>query len=258
MKKINHCLSKFIQDHWIVAYFLAILFLAVVINFGMQIPVISFNPSLDAPMWLGFWGSYLGGAIGCLPALAALYDNRREARRQHEESETSRRLAAMPVIACEDSSSAFQAAMLDEFLKLSALVLLDSNKGLHDSFSADRPTQYAEKLKQLDRSYSWIIYLDFQNIGEGPALNVSLACLNVPQPGVISLASIGSNEHKAILVCLQMPSETDEYSQLQYDIGITFNDIFGNHYLQVQPLFCRKTQRALGNISVPELIENFL
>lgn len=243
--------------HWIFLYVVAILLVAGAVN-GLMYLAVPTLPDLNAPTWLTFWGSYLGGAIGCVPALLALYDNRREARRQHEESEKSRRLAALPVIACEDSSSAFQAARLDEFFRLSALVLLDSDKGLHDSFSADHPTKYAEKLKQLDSSYSWIIYLDFQNIGAGPALNVSLACLNVSQPGAISLASIGSNERKAILVCLQIPPEADEYYQLQYDIGITFNDIFGNHYVQVQPLFCRKTQRALGNISVPKLIENSL
>lgn len=239
--------------HWIILYVVVILLVACAVN-GLMYLAVPTSPGLTAPSWLDFWGGYLGGAIGCDPALLALYDNRREARRQHAESEKSRRIAAMPVIACEDNSSAFQAARLDEFFKLSALVLLNSDKGLHDSFSADRPTRYAEKLKQLDSSYSWIIYLDFQNIGAGPALNVSLACLNVPNPGAISLASIGSNERKTLLVCLQTPP-AHEHHQIQYDIGITFNDIFGNHYVQVQPLFCRKAQRALGNISVPELIE---
>ena len=84
---------------WIFLYILGILLLAAIVNalMGLSIPT---DASLNAPTWLGFWGSYLGGAIGCLPALAALYDNRREARRQHEESEKSRRLAAMPVFDC--------------------------------------------------------------------------------------------------------------------------------------------------------------
>lgn len=238
---------------WILGYVAVILVIAGAINFAMGFSIPT-NASLNGPTWLGFWGSYLGGAIGCIPALAALYDNRLEARRQHEESEKSRRLAALPVIACEDSSSAFQAAQLDEFFKLSALVLLDSDKGLHDSFSADHPSKYAEKLKQLDSSYSWIIYFDFHNIGAGPALNVSLACLNIPQHGTIPLASIGPNESKALLVCVQIPPEADDHYQVQYNIGITFNDIFGNHYAQVQPLVCRKNQHGLDSISVPEFI----
>lgn len=242
---------------WIFLYILGILLLATIVNALMGLPIPT-DASLTAPSWLDFWGGYLGGAIGCLPALAALYDNRREARRQHEESEKSRRLAALPVIACEDSFTRFYVVQPDAFLDLSSMAQLNQNEGLHEAFSSHDPVEYAEKISQLDSSYSGFIYLTFHNIGHGPALNVSVACLNVSQHGAIPLKSIGSSESKSLMLAVQIPSEADEHYQVQYHIGISFSDIFGNRYVQVQPLFCRKTEHALGNISVPELIENSL
>ena len=239
---------------WILLYILGILLLATIVNALMGLPIPT-DASLNAPTWLGFWGSYLGGAIGCIPALAALYDNRLEARRQHEESEKSRRLAAMPVIACEDSSTFFSLSHPDSFVAMASLVLLDQKAGFHDSFTTHTPAKYAKRLRQLDSSYSWVIYLDFHNIGTGPALNISLSCLNVPQHDSIQLMSIGCSKRKALLVCIQTPPEADEHYQVQYDIGITFNDIFGNQYVQIQPLVCRKKQHALHDITLPKLIQ---
>lgn len=239
---------------WILLYVVAILFVAGTVNVLMYLAVPTL-PDLNAPSWLGFWGSYLGGAIGCLPALAALYDNRREARRQHEESEKSRRLAALPVIACEDSFVRLYAAQLDAFFDLSGMVLLNQDKGLHEAFSSHNPLEYAEKANQLDASYDGFIYLNFHNIGHGPALNVSVACLNASEHGTIPLNSIGSTESKALMLAIQIPPDADEHYQVQYNIGIFFNDIFGNRYVQVQPLFCQKTKHSLKKISVPELIK---
>ena len=239
---------------WILGYVAAILAIAGAINFAMGFSIPT-SASLNGPTWLGFWGSYLGGAIGCLPALAALYDNRREARRQHEESEKSRRLSALPVIGCEDSFSRFYVVHPDAFLDLSSMVRLNQAEGLHKAFSSYDPTEYAEKISQLDPSYSGFIYLTFHNIGHGPALNVTVACLNVSQESTIPLNSIGSNEKKSMMLAVQIPPEADEHYQAQYHIGISFSDIFGNHYVQTQPLFCRKTEHALGNTSVPELLE---
>lgn len=174
---------------------------------------------------------------------------------QHEESEKSRRLAAMPVIACEDSFVRLYAAQLDAFFDLSGMVLLNQDKGLHEAFSSHDPLEYAEKANQLDASYSGFICLTFHNIGHGPALNVSVACLNASERGTIPLNSIGSNESKALMLAVQIPPDADEHYQVQYNIGIFFNDTFGNRYMQVQPLSCQKTKHSLKKISVPELIK---
>ena len=238
---------------WLVLYVLAILLVAGTVNLLMHLAIPTL-PDLEAPTWLGFWGSYLGGAIGCLPALAALYDNREEARRQHEESENNRRLAAMPVIACEDNSAIFSLSDIDSLATFSGVILLDETAGFHDAFRTYDPLEYKKRLEKIDDSYSGIFYFDFHNIGAGPSLNVSFSCLNTHQCKSVPLMSIGSNERKALLVCVQIPPEVDEHYQVQYNIGITFHDIFGNHYAQVQPLICKKDQHGLGSISVPELL----
>lgn len=239
--------------HWIILYVVAILLVACAVN-GLMYLAIPTLPDLSAPSWLDFWGGYLGGAIGCLPALAALYDNRREARRQHEESETSRRLSAMPVIACEDNSSSFSLGQVESLLKLSGMILLDIASGFHDFFTTDEPMNYAEHLEQIDDSYSGLVFIDFQNIGLGPALNVSVSCSNSPQKRPLLMKSIGSNETRSLLLCVQIPHEADDNYLIRYDIEIKFSDIFGNQYVQVQPLMCRKKQHAISDISIPTLV----
>ena len=238
---------------WILLYVVVILLVAGAVNVLMYLAVPTL-PVLDAKTWLGFWGSYLGGAIGCLPALAALYDNRREARRQHEESEKSRRLSAMPVISCENNASSFSLEQVDSLLNLSGMILLDMTSGFHNFFSPADPTDYAEHLKQIDDSYSGIIFIDFQNIGLGPALNVSISCSNSPQRKPLLMKSIGANETRSLLLCVQIPDEADNNYLVRYDIEIKFSDIFGNQYVQVQPLMCRKDQHALAHISIPKLV----
>lgn len=240
--------------HWILLYIAAILLVAGTINLFMYLAIPT-APDLNAPTWLTFWGSYLGGAIGCLPALAALYDNRKEARRQHEESEKNRRLAAMPVIACENLSASYSFSQIESLSTLAAMVFLDQTAGLHDSFKTQNPKNYRKKLSETDGSYSKMTFLGFRNIGAGPALNISLSCLNVPQQGSLLIDSIGSNETKTFLLCVQIPPEANDNYQAQYDIKITFSDIFGNYYAQVQPLVCAKTHHSLGSISLPELVK---
>lgn len=51
---------------WLILYVLAILVVAGVIDLFMYLAIPT-APGLNAPTWLTFWGSYLGGAIGCLP-----------------------------------------------------------------------------------------------------------------------------------------------------------------------------------------------
>lgn len=238
--------------HWIFLYVVAILLVAGAVN-GLMYLSVPTLPVLDAKTWLGFWGSYLGGAIGCVPALLALYDNRREARRQHEESEKSRRLAALPVMACEDNSSSFSLSEVDSLSSLTAMVFLDSVVGLHGSFNHPDPNQYREKLKQLDDSYPGVIFFDIHNIGAGPALNVTLACSNILQTKPLLLKNIGTNETRSLLLCVQIPPRSDNNYQIDFNFEITFNDIFGNTYVQKLNLNCTKEQHSLSTISIPNL-----
>ncbi len=255
MKKDKQKLTKFIQKHWIAAYFCAALIIAVVVNIGMRLPIVSFNTSLKSDTWLTFWGSYLGGAIGCLPALAALYDNREEARRQHEENKESHRLAVIPVISCEICNIPYSLEEMTSSPTFFGAIFLDISEGFHDAFRPSNASGYKEKLKQYKNFHSNDVLFTFKNIGTGPALNVAVSCLGTPQNKSTLLKSIGSNETTSFRLYIQIPSEADDNYRVQYDIEITFSDIFGNYYVQVQPLICTKDTCGLGNISRIELIK---
>ena len=57
--------------HWLWKYVAAILLFAATVNGAMYLPIPTLS-TLTSGDWLGFWGGYLGGAIGCIPAIAAL------------------------------------------------------------------------------------------------------------------------------------------------------------------------------------------
>lgn len=145
---------------WLILYVLAILVVAGVIDLFMYLAIPT-APGLNAPTWLTFWGSYLGGAIGCLPALAALYDNRKEARKQHAETEKNRRLAVMPVFDCRIRYISTEYAKDDS----SQYFVIDSNGTLREGDFDD--------WLELD-CYQKCNYIDLCNCGLGPALQAKL------------------------------------------------------------------------------------
>ena len=121
------------EVRWICLYILVIIGIAGLINLLMS-PSIPSISSIGAPTWLNFWGSYLGGAIGCLPAIAALQHSRREARRQHEENEKSRRLGALPVFACTLNSASLLIGQAENLTTLSGVIHLSQERGLYCQF----------------------------------------------------------------------------------------------------------------------------
>lgn len=161
MKKIKQKLTKFIQKHWVAAYFSAALIIAVVVNIGMSLPITSFNAFLEAETWLTFWGSYLGGAIGCLPAIASYRHSIDESDRQHKEAEESRRLAVMPVFDCRIRYVSTEYAK-DDFSKY---LLINFNGILREGDFDD--------WLELD-CYQKCNYIDLCNCGLGPALQAKL------------------------------------------------------------------------------------
>ena len=217
----------------------------------MKVPIPSLNRSLSASDWLGFWGGYLGGALGCLPALAALFDNRREADRQHVESEKSRRLSALPVFSCDGNSLSFVSGQPETVTTLSGLIFLSQDAGFHGQFSSWNPEEYAEKVLEADENYL-CLFFELRNIGAGPALNVSLACA---PSSPIPMKSIGIGEKSTVILAVYIPPDADQSYLYTYKIQISFTDIFGNQYLQCQPFNVRKAEYAFSEISTPELIE---
>lgn len=197
-------------------YILAIVGIAASINalMGVSIPT---TPTLNAPTWLTFWGSYLGGAIGCLPALAALYVNREEARKQHAENEKSRRLAVMPVFDCRIRYVSTEYAKNNS----SSFFLVDPDGVLREA------DENGDDWLKFDISQE-CNYIDLCNCGLGPALQAKLRF----KDHCVDLFNLknGYTSHYIFI-----PS--DEYflsSNTEHTMCLTVEcqDIYGNLYAQ--------------------------
>lgn len=213
MKK-GHKLTEFIQAHWLWAYVVAMLAIPGIVD-GFMYLAIPTRPDLTAPTWLTFWGSYLGGAIGCMPALAALYDNREEARRQHEENEKSRRLSVMPVFDCRIRYISTEKAK-KHYLKF---FLIDYNGIL----------QIGDFDDWLELNcYEHCHYMDLCNCGLGPALQAKL-CFQDHRVDLFNLKN-GYTSHYIFLFSSKylLPSENERTIHMTVEC----QDIYGNHYEQ--------------------------
>ncbi len=200
--------------HWIILYVVAILLVACAVN-GLMYLAVPTLPDLNAPTWLGFWGSYLGGAIGCLPALAALYDNRLEARRQHEESEKSRRLAAMPAFDCR-------------IRHVSRFYAKDSaDQWFFIGPSGDLHEDSWDEWLEFD-NYPNCNYIELRNCGRGPALQAKLLFNDYP----VDLFHIKNGESAYYI----LDPSYEYFESLGNESTVCFTiksqDIYGNLYSQ--------------------------
>ena len=204
--------QKFLR--WLLIYILVILGIAIIVNVLMFLSIPT-DSSLNAPTWLGFWGSYLGGAIGCVPALLALYDNRREARRQHEESEKSRRLAAMPVFDCRIRyvSRAYAKDSADQWFFIGPF------GDLHED-------SWEERL-EFD-NYLDCNYIELSNCGLGPALQAKLLFNDYP----VDLFHIKNGERAYYVLDPSYKYFESLGNKSTVRFIIKSQDIYGNLYSQ--------------------------
>ena len=171
------------SGNWLWLYALAVILLALAVNVAMCIPIPTLH-SLTSGDWLNFWGGYLGGVLGCIPAFAALHESRRQARQQHDEvqaqleesrrqteqmlydSQEVRRCSVMPLVDltifplnhCPSTEE------LDEYW-----CLMTDTQGANYTY---RPTILtSEKYRQAPGRY-YVVYV--RNIGLGPALNATV------------------------------------------------------------------------------------
>lgn len=227
--------------------------LPIFVNIIFRNCTIASAPNLGNAEWLDFWGSYLGAFMGCIPAVLALQESRKQAKQQYEDSEKNRRLSALPVFSCKSNSLSFISGQLESVTTLSGLFFLKQELGFYGQFHSINVQDYTEKaLEEADASA--ILFFEFHNIGAGPALNVSLACSNISASRPIPIQSIGCNETKTIIFAVCIPPNAAADYEFRYNIAISFSDVLGNKYVQFQPLLMRKAQHALAEISTPQLI----
>lgn len=197
----------------ICAYILVIVGIAGLINFLMS-PSFPSISSINAPTWLTFWGSYLGGAIGCLPAIAALQHSRQEARRQHEKEQNDARCAVMPVFDCRIRDVSRE-LFLKQYDKALAIDLLGNmHEQDFDEFSDN----------SLDPNCN---YIDLCNCGLGPALQVKIFYGD-------SFADLfhlknGFTSHYILDISVQYFRSLTNH---EITFHIDYMDIYANHYSQ--------------------------
>lgn len=233
------------EGRWICLYILAIIGIAGLIHLLMS-PSIPSISSIDAPTWLTFWGSYLGGAIGCLPAIAALQHSRREARRQCEKEQEDSRRSVMPVIDCR---------------------ICD---GPRECFSPKSDNAFAVNFHGYfheEDDEEWLLYeqnplcnfLELCNCGLGPALQVKLTFNN----SSVDLFHLKNGHTFHYILDLSYPyfcALSTANSPIIFEVD--FFDIYGNHYSQSIEFKChpcfedKNTYLSFRTISVntPKLL----
>lgn len=229
---------------WILLYIFVILLIAILLNFLMWLPIPTFG-TLRAEHWLGFWGSYLGGALGCLPAIAALVENRRESQLQHEEAERDRHFSRLPMIDCE-----VERITSDTFWDPDTITAVMSITPGRPSFRwrGISPSYVTNLCKE-----NTVFLLRLNNIGFGPALDLKTTFLsNEP-------FSIGTlQEQHAFQLLVSIPPEMldgrtglDLYHQLK----VSFKDILEWRYSQRQAFRILEDKVIFSPISSPEHTE---
>lgn len=231
--------------HWLWKYVAAILLFAAAVNGAMYLPIPTLS-TLTSSDWLGFWGGYLGGAIGCIPAIAALLHSQAEAKRLHEETAEAQRCSVLPVFSVFIDRN-LSAKSPDEYDMYIALFPNGKIARIPNACNGD----YDDFLEEFDAD-EWVrCNLSLQNIGLGPALNpvITFVMDEMPNHATVSFHSISATQN--ILVLLSAPTQ----SSLQCKIG--YSDIFGNKYSQSFSIDCSysayKYYHSFSHETPPEL-----
>lgn len=173
--------------------------------------------------WLGFWGSYLGGVIGCIPAIAALLHSQAESKRLHEEATEAQRNSVLPVFSVflDRNISAKDPNDYKMFL------LVSTDKGI-SARPISRIADYTSYLEECADENKWIrCNLMLRNIGLGPALDplLSFDLDEYPNCGTVAFSSLGAEQEILFLMCAPVGTSSR--------CKIVFSDIFGNTYSQL-------------------------
>ncbi len=261
MQNFNQKITKLIQKHWLFSYIIIATIFAFVVNIAMNAPIDSFNPSLGANDWLGFWGSYLGGVLACIPALAALIENRREAKQQHEEFqkqlqelEKDRHFSKLPVLnvqatrytLCHDVPSLLPTVKC-VFELNSDGQLISCSKNSVEYMTFVKPAQWKK-----------YYFLDIKNIGFGPAIDTAMYSPDGPPSEIGSFAFGTSETDFTCIVSFENSLSIDDVGNyIEHRIDFTFHDILGWKYTQHINFKLTGAGAVFDPISSPERLNEF-
>ena len=213
----------------VVILLLLILIPPIIVNYGISNCITVSGDTTDLP-WIGFWGSYLGGLLGSIAALIALFETRRQSRLQQLENDENRRLSVMPA------------------LELSCRPLGSSEivKGFF-IFNPDEPDKsFVEQTKEGYYTFSskQEAILSFTNIGLGPAFNLNIS-YNENMPVKIGGLKAGQTNEYA-LKCFFTPGK-----DASFIFYVSFSDILGNTYKQSHTMIVSKNELFFSAASTP-------
>ena len=236
------------EGRWICLYILAIIGIAGLINLLMS-PSIPSISSIDAPTWLTFWGSYLGGAIGCLPAIAALQHSRRESRRQHEEflqqqkeAEKDRHFSHLPMLDCVITYYPQESIPQIPFPAINAMFEVHPDHP-ESTWSTVNIHTLAKIPSDPGRK---IFLLRIKNVGFGPALSTKLQLVH---PFSFSFGTLSAGDKFNLIVILHEPLPENLISQF------TFDDMLGWKYQQTHTFDLKNKKVVQYPISAPNKIQ---
>ena len=209
------------KPDWILIYMIVVVLIAAIVNIAMYLPIPTLF-SLSSGDWLSFWGSYLGGAIGCIPAIAAFRHTQAESKRLHEEATEAQRCSVLPVFSVFVDRN-LAAKSPDEY---DMFLLISTDKGV-SAQPISCKEDYTRYLNDCADKDKWVLCnLMLRNIGLGPALEPHLffdqdEC---PNCGTVTFPSLGTEQE--ILFLMGAPVRTSPRCK------IVFSDILGNMYSQ--------------------------
>ena len=234
-------LKNFKKPHWLWLYTAALLCFALVVNTAMYLPIPTLK-SLSSDGWLGFWGGYLGGAIGCLPAIAALKEGHEESKRQNEEREKDRRLSIMPVFRFELSPSPI----------IPAPSMKKEPQAIYFSEEVGFPDELNVMFYNVQPSYN----LTIKNLGFGHAVNVSLS--DERTHTTYDLGIFEKGERQILTLTHFSPKPSVPKPGFTYKFSLFYEDVFLNRYAQTV-LYTRSSiynKQSFQTVGIPKLIEN--
>lgn len=227
---------------WILGYVAVILVIAVVINvaMGLSIPT---SASLNGPSWLGFWGSYLGGAIGCIPALAALLHSKAQAEEQKQNVEKDRHLANLPVL--EDQILHIKKLSDLSQIGLSSIsAILESSQDPKGYAMYDSTVGILREILEADSTD--VMLLQVKNVGHGPALSVNL---HFETTFEFPLGTLAEGETVNLILSLNRSPERT------YPLKFSFGDMLNWKYSQSHEAYVGVARMFISPITPPTLEE---
>lgn len=205
--------------HWLWKYVAAILLFAATVNGAMYLPIPTLS-TLTSSDWLGFWGGYLGGAIGCIPAIAALLHSQSESKRLHEETAEAQRRSVLPIFSIDIQPPS-------SYSSYSTYITLFTNGTSFVKPILPNTDIYNELAPYDEETSDHIGYgCTLQNIGLGPALNLVLLFKSSQNDRYLpaKFNSYGKEQQEHLLLFLPKESTST--------IELVFSDILGNEYSQ--------------------------